>query len=688
MKPNQQLAENGTLVGAATPSDEDEDAEAAAYTFDTRIGHWEWDRSRAQPSWSRQVYRMLGLGDETQPLTVEAYCARVHPRNAEKVESAFHGMKEGKADFPITVVHAVLASATAQRLVILRADVIETIDGKPSRYAGSIEEIAEQKQAGSPFSSLRLSDAQRRFEQAFQHSLTPRLIVTHADGRIVRANQTCLRLLGIKAEEARSRSSFMLGFWRDKSQWLDFARRIEADGQASGIEARIPTQQGVLDVVLSGYGIDWVGEPHILLEMQDVTARRRFEASFYMGAIPAGISALDSCIFIDVNDAYLDLLGFAREQLIGNSCIDLNIWQDPNEWGRVLDILRRDGSVRNFEANLIRSDGEVREVLFFAQAVELQDRACFLSQVRDITERKRAERKLRLAAATVEHLGEALVIADAGCNVISINPAFCRMTGYPPEEVLGHSLQELLVQPSAHHDGAQFPDMLHTTESGRTWQGEIWTRRKNGEIFPQRLILSAVKDNSGQVLNYVAVLSDITQHKEYEAQLKYIAYHDALTSLPNRKLFAERCHQAILRAQRAGGECAVLYLDLDRFKPINDTYGHDIGDKLLQEVARRMQHCVRATDTVARLGGDEFVVLLDGLGSRQNAEAVAGKMVAELAQPFRIADLILFVSASVGIAVWPEHGDDVEILLRRADKALYRAKESGRDTYCIARHDE
>lgn len=682
MKPNHQLAENAVMAGPSETPEEGEDADASAFLSDARVGHWDWDRKREAPTWSRQVYRMLGISAE--PLTVERYCASVHQRNLEKVKSAFHSMKEGKADFPISIVHTLITACGTQRLVVLRADAVETTDGTPSRYAGSLEELGERKQAVSPFSSVRLLDAQRRFEQAFQHSLTPRLIVTPADGRIVRANGACLRLLDMSAAEARTRSSFALGYSKDGLQWRDFVARVEQEGQASGIETRIPTRQGVLDVLLSGYAIEWVGQPHILLELQDITARRRFEASFYMGAIPTGISDLDSCIFIDVNDAYLDLLGYTREQLIGNSCVDLNIWQDAREWDKVISLLQLEGSVHNFEAKLVRRDGEVREVLFFAQAVELQDRSCFLSQVRDITERKRAERKLKLAAATLEHLGEALVIADARHRVVSINPAFSKMTGYPPEEVLGRTLKDLIAQPSQHQHTFQFQDMLAIAERDGIWEGEIWTRRKSGEIFPQRLILSTVHDGGERILNYVGVLSDITQHKEYEAQLKHIAYHDALTSLPNRKLFAERCQQAILRAQRTGGECAVLYLDLDRFKPINDTHGHEVGDKLLQEVACRMQGCVRATDTVARLGGDEFVVLLDGLGSRQNAERVAGKMVAELAQAFRSDDLTLFVSASVGIAVWPEHGQDVESLLRQADRALYQAKESGRNTYRVA----
>ena len=686
MKPEQQAASafSAETAYSLDSTDAFEEAEAAAHLADGRIGHWEWDRTRSTPFWSQQIYRMLGLHDDEGPLTVERYCAHVHARNAGQVEALFLGLREGKADFSISLAHTIVTPSGGERLVVLRGDVVQTEDGQPLRYVGSIEELAEREQRDSPFSAVRLLDAQRRFEQAFQQSLTPRIIVTVPEGRIVRVNRACLRLFGMAPEELRRRSTFELGFWKDNAQWADFLARIDQHGHANGVDSRVPTRTGVLDIVLSGYGIDWVGRRHLLLELQDVTARRRFEASFYLGAIPTGISSLESSIFIDVNDAYLDMLGYTREQLIGKSGIELGIWQSSTDWERILEALRREGKVRNVEARLVRSDGEVREVLFFAQVVELQEQSCFLSQVRDITERKRAERKLKLAAATVEHLGEALVIADADRRVVSVNPAFTRMTGYSPEEVLGRTLRDLIAQSNGDQDTEDFQHMLDASDRSGVWEGEVWTRRKCGEVFPQRLILSTVRDGGKQPLNYVAVLSDITQHKEYEAKLKYIAYHDALTSLPNRKLFEERCHQAILRAQRTGGECAVLYLDLDCFKPINDTYGHEVGDKLLQRAALRMQQCVRATDTVARLGGDEFVVLLDGLGSRQNAVTVAEKIVSELAQPFPLENTLLYISASIGVAVWPEHGSDVDMLLRQADKALYKAKQAGRNRYCIA----
>jgi diguanylate cyclase (GGDEF)-like protein/PAS domain S-box-containing protein len=688
MKPRQQLTKFDADATARDSGDSTVETDEVHFLVDAHIGHWVWERNGSHPLWSRQIYRMLGIHPDERPLTVERYCAHVHARHARQVEALFRDLKEGRAEAPVALTHTLVSADGQERLLVLRGDVVLADSGQPLRYAGSIEQLGERGGSDASFKSVRLLDAQRRFEQAFRYSHTPRIIVTLTEGRVVRANPACLRLFAMPIEELRGRSTLALGFWKDAVQWKDFVDRVEKQGQANGVDTRVQTPGGVLDIVLSGYEIDWMGEPHILLELQDVTARRRFEASFYLGAIPTGVSSMNDGVFIDVNDAYLDMLGYTREQLIGKSCVELGVWQSPQEWEKVLEALRREGSVRSVEAKLVRSDGEIREVLFFAQAVELQEQSCFLSQVRDITERKRAERRLRLAAATLEHLGEALLIADSEKKIISSNPAFTRMTGHALEDVLGRPLPELLGQPGMQQNTLPFQHMMEAAERDQVWEGEVWTRRKNGEVFPQRLILSTVRDAGGNTLNYVAVLNDITQHKEYEAQLKYIAYHDALTSLPNRKLLVERCHQAILRAQRTGGECAVLYLDLDNFKPINDTYGHEVGDKLLQEVALRMQHCVRATDTVARLGGDEFVVLLDGLGSRQNAVAVAQKMVADLSQPFRIDTILLFISASVGIAVWPEHGSDVDILLRRADKALYKAKQSGRSRYRLADPDD
>jgi diguanylate cyclase (GGDEF)-like protein len=216
--------------------------------------------------------------------------------------------------------------------------------------------------------------------------------------------------------------------------------------------------------------------------------------------------------------------------------------------------------------------------------------------------------------------------------------------------------------------------------SGR-WQGEIWNRRKNGEIYPEWLSITAVRNSTGKVENYLAIFSDITPRKREEQELYDLATHDTLTGLPNRFLFSERFRRAIARAKRASHLVGLLYLDLDRFKPVNDLLGHECGDQLLQTVARRIKRSVREEDTIARLGGDEFAVILEHLLRPRDAAATARKLLHALARPFLLEGHKASITASIGITVYPFDGDDVETLVKRADGAMYRAKSQRRNDY-------
>ncbi|MBE0621747.1 MAG: diguanylate cyclase, partial [Burkholderiales bacterium] len=217
------------------------------------------------------------------------------------------------------------------------------------------------------------------------------------------------------------------------------------------------------------------------------------------------------------------------------------------------------------------------------------------------------------------------------------------------------------------------------TTNGR-WQGEICNRRKNGELFVEWLSIKRLHDKEGNVTHHVAVFSDVTEHRVETDRIRRLAHYDLLTGLPNRALFADRARQALAMAKRDKTELAVMFLDLDRFKEVNDTLGHAVGDLLLKAAAARMQDCLRASDTVARIGGDEFVVLLPTIETAENAMAVAQKMRHALLRPFELAGRSLRVTCSVGVAVHPGHGDDEKQLLRNADIAMYRAKKGGRDS--------
>jgi len=305
---------------------------------------------------------------------------------------------------------------------------------------------------------------------------------------------------------------------------------------------------------------------------------------------------------------------------------------------------------------------------------------------RDQTEERRTLDRLQLAASVFENALNGVTITDREQRIIEVNPAFTRITGYSREEAIGQTPRLLS---SGRQDADFYAALWSEIENTGQWHGEILNRHKNGEIFPEELSIVAVKDEEGMVTRYIGVFRDITQIKAQEAQLQHMAHYDPLTGLPNRALLADRMAVALAQAGRSGEKLAVCYLDLDGFKPVNDTWGHATGDRLLEEIAGRLREAVRGGDTVARLGGDEFVLLLANLAGVEECEISLARLLQTVARPIVIDGAALTVTASIGVTLFPGDGADADTLLRHADQAMYAAKEAGRNRYHLfdPRHD-
>lgn len=285
---------------------------------------------------------------------------------------------------------------------------------------------------------------------------------------------------------------------------------------------------------------------------------------------------------------------------------------------------------------------------------------------------------LRLAAKAFESTFEGIVVTNARSVIESVNPAFTQITGYAASEAIG---QTPALLSSGRHDAAFYRDLYAALEANGYWQGEICNRRKNGELYVEWLNINAVRDADGRITNYVAVFSDFTSRKAAEDQIRFLAQHDALTRLPNRTLLHERLLRAIPHAQRNGKQLAVVFLDLDDFKKVNDGFGHAAGDFMLKTVARRLTETLRAEDTVARLAGDEFILVLEEVSSREDVANVARKVCDVLRQPMSFEGQEMRVSSSGGISLYPDDGTTPEELIGKADLAMYASKDSGRDTF-------
>jgi diguanylate cyclase (GGDEF)-like protein/PAS domain S-box-containing protein len=509
-------------------------------------------------------------------------------------------------------------------------------------------------------------------------------------GQVQYVNEYACRSLGYTKDELVGMYPWEFDPDFPESAWPNVWNKL-LKNEVVNIETRHRRKDGtIFDVDVTGHYISVNGEEFSFTFVQDITDRKQAEKALrqkegYQQALldnfPFEVWLKDTdSRFLAVNQLLSDSLGLSsKDALIGKNDFDIAS-HDLAELYRKDDCQVMESRQQKIVEEIVAHDKNIKWVETFKAPV-IDKAGELLGTVgfsRNISERKTIEAELRVAAIAFESQ-EGMIITDANNIILKINQSFTQMTGYTEKEAVG---QKMHLLKSGIQDASFYAEMWRSINNTGSWQGETWNRRKNGEIYPEWLTITAVMDEDGIITHYVGTMLDITARKEIERKIQHLAHHDALTDLPNRTLLTDRLNQALAQVRRQDNMLALMFLDLDKFKPVNDILGHDIGDLLLKEVAGRLISCVkRQSDTVSRIGGDEFVILLAGVENKEDVKIIAQKILDELNQPFNIDQHRINISSSIGIAIYPIHGIDVISLMKNADNAMYQAKSSGRNCF-------
>lgn len=587
---------------------------------------------------------------------------------------------------------------------------------------------------GEEYLIVRMRDASREIAWRHDTMMTGQLYrhlfdtsqamicVLDREGYILLSNEAGSTMLGHDTTSRLAGRKMMTMIHPDDQHLFD-------QGLKRLLKKKFPTQArfmradaSVIDVEANAHDI---GDGQIMIEARDVSVRVETEAALedrearlqaIVDSVADAIVTINSeGTIVSFNKAAETIFGYSEKNALGKSISMLIGKTHSGKHDVYLKGYAATGDnhiigVKGREEFGLRKDGTEFPLELSVNELHHGKKRFFTGIMRDITERKvaeealskahdeletrvdertkeltleiavrqQAEGRLRLAAQVIENLSEGVVIIDPDFKILSVNPAYSVITGYTAQESVGKF-------PTKHtalcRSGPMFEEMWSGLESEGQWEGEFWNVRKNGDEYAERLSVTAIIGPKGEVRQFAAVIADITKRKQDEERILYQANYDSLTGLPNRALFIDRLNQSIAGMSRTGKSLALLFIDLDGFKLINDTLGHDIGDKLLQEAAVRLGECIRTGDTVARLGGDEFTIVMPNLDDPRNATIVAQRSLEALATAFNLNGHEAFVSASIGITVFPDDALSSTELLKNADSAMYRAKDQGKANY-------
>jgi diguanylate cyclase (GGDEF)-like protein/PAS domain S-box-containing protein len=657
----------------------------------TGAGTWEWDmRSgdlQVNAQWARIVGRSL---QEMQPVSFESWQALVHPDDFRATNSAVQIHSEGKTeryDCEFRMRHAL-----GHWIWVHSSGQIKSWDaeGLPLKMFGTYLDITDRKRAQL---QLEVSESAQRM----QYEATPAMLYSiDALGALRNVSNLFAETLGYARAEmlGRKPTDFMTPESARHALQTVFPEFLRT-GSIRNVAYQLVRRDGeVMDVLISAeLERDAQGKPLRSLScVKDVTERlamgraleqerqqlAQSEAHLrsVINSVPALIAYVDAQQrYVYVNQQYQERFAPLQHDLIGSTVQEI---LGPERYAVASPMIEEalQGQPQSYDWQPFAN---VWQQVNYLPTRDPQGRVNgYYVLGTDISERKRHEMLQREATAVFENSYEGIMVANAEGLVTRVNSAFTRITGYTQDEVVGQSPRMLS---SGRHDARFYAEFWHSLNSVGVWRGEIWNRRKNGDLFAVLQSVAVVRDAKGAVLHYVSVFADISQIKAHEAELDKVANYDSLTHLPNRRLLSDRLKQALVRSDRTGKSTAICFLDLDGFKSINDQLGHAVGDQVLVGVAHHLSAVLRADDTLARLGGDEFVLLLSEIATTEECAQILDRVLDAARLAIEADGHVIGVSASIGVSLYPSDNSDPDLLLRHADMAMYLAKQAGKDRY-------
>jgi len=671
------------------------------------LGSYELDIVNSTWRSSEVMDEIFGI-DADHERTVAGWVALLHPDEREAMSAYFSEEVLGRHQ-PFDREYRIIRQNDQKERWVHGVGKLEfDSNGRPLKMRGVIKDITDHKRA-----DMELRESEERYRATFEQI---GLGITHSsfDGRIMRCNARFAEFLGYALEEVAGLSIEHMTAPEDRAACADIEGPVHfGTAQSASIEKRFIRKDGSLTwgkVTLSIRRDKDGRAQHFIALVEDINALKaaegrltkvqdelrlseeRYRTAFQTSLDAVNINRVDDGSYVECNKAFFDIIGYTRQELVGHSSVELGIWVDPGDRNKMVDAIRLEGSCRDLEARFRRKNGEVFWGRMSASPIDIDGVPCVLTISRDISDAKAAE--LMLAEATKAlrtseeryrkvfqtSLDAITLTRIDNRQYIDVNQAFLDVMGFERDEVIGKTPEELNIWTDP-RDKENLTESINRTQEFRNV--EVQFRKKNGETCWGLMSVSTIQIEG--VRCALAIARDVSHAKEAEDAIRNLAFYDTLTSLPNRRLLLERLQQALSASTKAGRMRALLFVDLDNFKTLNDTLGHQTGDLLLQEASRRLSACVRETDTVGRLGGDEFVLMLEDLSEVQEeaaaqAKAVSEKVLFTIAQPYMLDGRVCRSSASIGISLFGDRRENSSEVLQQADIAMYQAKAAGRNT--------